>query len=167
MTEQTIDVAETEAPVAVEEAPAETPTPEPQPVELGRVQRGGFWWGTGRRKSAVARVRIRDGGGLFVVNGREREVFFSNEQDRQQAIASLRVTQTEGKYDVFVLVEGGGPTGQSGAIRMGLARALCAADPTLEATLRGAGHFTRDSRVKERKKYGRRGARRSFQFSKR
>jgi small subunit ribosomal protein S9 len=128
---------------------------------------GGFHWGTGRRKTAVARVRIREGKGEFRVNGRNADEFFTIEQDRLVIHAPLKVTNAEGRYDVYVNVLGGGPTGQSGAIVLGLARALIKADATLETILRDQGFVTRDSRMKERKKYGQRGARRRFQFSKR
>ncbi len=122
---------------------------------------------TGRRKSAVARVRIRRGEGRFLVNRRMLQSYFTTERDRQGAVRPLKVTGTEGQLDIFVRAIGGGPTGQSGAIAMGLARALKTYDPSFESKLRAEGLLTRDARMKERKKYGRRGARRSFQFSKR
>jgi len=128
---------------------------------------GGFSWGTGRRKTAVARVRVREGRGLFLVNGKEMPVFFCNAQDQLQVMAPLKSAQSEGKLDIYARVSGGGPTGQAGAVRMGLARALCAVDSNLEPAMREGSHLTRDSRMKERKKYGQRGARRRFQFSKR
>ncbi|MFO0984096.1 MAG: 30S ribosomal protein S9 [Planctomycetota bacterium] len=128
---------------------------------------GGFYWGTGRRKTSVARVRIREGRGEFKVNGREVKEFFGTEQAVLAVAAPLKATSTEGKYDVFATVDGGGLTGQSGAILLGLSRALIKIDATLEEALRGGGFVTRDSRMKERKKYGQRGARRRFQFSKR
>jgi len=131
------------------------------------VNKQGDHLGTGRRKTAVARVRLREGGGLILVNRREFKEFFCAEQDRQQVLAPLQVTDMVGKVDLHVSVDGGGPTGQAGAVRMGLARALCSLDINLEGALRDAGHLTRDSRMKERKKYGQRGARRRFQFSKR
>ncbi len=126
-----------------------------------------FIWGTGRRKSAVARVRIRPGTGKISVNEREINDFFTKEEDRKAIFLPLEVTNTGGKMDIHVTTIGGGQTGQSGAIVMGLARALAKYDPSLETALRGAGLMTRDSRMKERKKYGQRGARRRFQFSKR
>src|SRR5262245_56777000 len=135
--------------------------------EVSRPTPGGFHWGTGRRKTSVARVRIKDGKGEFKVNERDFQEFFRTEQGRLAIVAPLKVTSTEGKYDVFARVDGGGHSGQSGAILLGLARALIKADPGLEDALRGAGFVTRDSRMKERKKYGQRGARRRFQFSKR
>lgn len=126
-----------------------------------------FIWGTGRRKTAVARVRVRPGTGKISINEREINDFFTKEVDRKAIFGPLEVTNTGGKMDIAVTTLGGGQTGQAGAIVMGLARALLKYDPTLEAPLRSAGFLTRDSRMKERKKYGQRGARRRFQFSKR
>jgi len=126
-----------------------------------------FIWGTGRRKSAVARVRAAHGTGKIEINGRTINDYFSFEQDRKAIFGPLEVTNTGGKMDVLINTSGGGHTGQSGAIVMGLARALMSLDKTLEPALRNAGFLTRDSRMKERKKYGQRGARRKFQFSKR
>ncbi len=123
--------------------------------------------GTGRRKSAVARVRVAPGTGKIEINGRTLNEYFTNERDRKSIFGPLEVTNTGGKMDIFVNATGGGPSGQTGAIIMGLSRALAKYDQTLEAPLRGANFMTRDSRMKERKKYGQRGARRRFQFSKR
>lgn len=142
----------------------QTPAPAPAPAPVPGRQ---FIWGTGRRKSAIARVRIADGSGTIKVNGREVDDFFSEEQDRRAVTAPLDLLEQRTNYDVFVNVKGGGHTGQAFAIRMGLARALSKVMPDKESALRDAGYLTRDSRMKERKKYGRRGARRSFQFSKR
>ena len=126
-----------------------------------------FTWGLGRRKSAVARVRIRPGAGGFLVNGRPVDEFFPTLQTQVRTREPLRVTGTQGQYDVFCNVDGGGPTGQSDAVMLGLARALKSVNPGFDDVLRQNGLMTRDSRMKERKKYGRRGARRGFQFSKR
>ena len=126
-----------------------------------------FVWGTGRRKSSVARVRIAPGEGRFVVNRKEWRDYFPTRAARVAAAQPLKVTNTESTYDVFVNVIGGGVQGQADAVRHGLARALAAADGGLEAALREAGFLTRDARMKERKKYGQRGARARFQFSKR
>ncbi len=126
-----------------------------------------YFWGTGRRKTAVARVRIRPGSGVFQVNGKELKEYFGIERLRAHASAPLTATSTAGKVDVFVNVHGGGPTGQAGATIMGVARALMKMDEGLSPALRAKGFLTRDARKVERKKYGRRGARRSFQFSKR
>jgi small subunit ribosomal protein S9 len=126
-----------------------------------------YTWGLGRRKSAVARVRIKPGAGAFIVNGKPLEEFFPTVQGQMRAKAPLLATETEGTFDIFCNVNGGGITGQSDAVRMGLARALNTVNGAYDDTLRDQGLLTRDSRMKERKKYGRRGARRGFQFSKR
>ena len=124
-----------------------------------------YTWGLGRRKSAIARVRIKSGAGAFLVNGKEVNEFFPTLQCQQRANAPLEATETKGTYDVFCQV--GGVTGQADAVLMGIARALKSINPGFEEVLREQGLLTRDSRMKERKKYGRRGARRGFQFSKR
>src|SRR3954469_24242130 len=126
-----------------------------------------YTWGVGRRKSAVARVRIAPGSGKIEINGRTLNDYFTAERDRKMIFGPLEVTNTGGKMDVLVNANGGGPSGQTGAIVMGLGRALAKYDSGLEVSLRNAGFLTRDSRMKERKKYGQRGARRRFQFSKR
>jgi small subunit ribosomal protein S9 len=126
-----------------------------------------YVWGVGRRKSAVARVRIAPGSGKVEINGRTLNEYLTAERDRKAIFGPLEVTNTGGKMDVWVNADGGGPTGQAGAIVLGLGRALAKYDPNLEQPLRNAGYLTRDSRMKERKKYGQRGARRRFQFSKR
>ncbi len=126
-----------------------------------------YIWGTGRRKTAVARVRIRPGTGVVEVNGRDMEDYFPREDHQGRVLQPLRVTHNQGRYDVFVNVQGGGITGQTGAVRMGLSRALLKSDASLRDTLKEYGLLTRDDRMVERKKYGRRGARRSPQFSKR
>lgn len=126
-----------------------------------------YVWGVGRRKTAVARVRICPGTGKIEVNGRTINDHFTTERDRKAIFGPLEVTNTGGKMDVFVNASGGGLTGQAGALILGLARALAKYDPSLEPALRNQGFLTRDSRMKERKKYGQRGARRRFQFSKR
>jgi small subunit ribosomal protein S9 len=142
----------------------ETATLIPTATAPGKVQ---YVWGVGRRKSAVARVRIAAGSGKIEINGRTLNDYFTNERDRKAIFGPLEVTNTGGKMDVLVNANGGGPTGQAGAIVMGLGRALAKYDQGLEVALRGGSFLTRDSRMKERKKYGQRGARRRFQFSKR
>ena len=124
-------------------------------------------WGLGRRKSAIARVRIKPGAGTFVINGKPLEEYFVTTQSREEAKSALSVLENESTYDVFCNVNGGGITGQSGAVALGLSRALKVINPATFEALREKGLLTRDSRSKERKKYGRRGARRGFQFSKR
>ena len=126
-----------------------------------------YVWGTGRRKAAVARVRIRPGEGKFLVNKRDVDEYFRRMVDQQAVRSPINSAKAEGQWDVFVNVNGGGMTGQAGAVLLGLARALAKAVPDAEASLRSDGLMTRDARKVERKKYGRRGARRSFQFSKR
>jgi small subunit ribosomal protein S9 len=126
-----------------------------------------FIWGVGRRKSATARVRVAIGSGKITINKRELNDFLSGERDRKSIFGPIDATSTGGKIDIHAQCDGGGPSGQAGAIVMGLARALVKFDPATEAALRAGGFLTRDSRMKERKKYGQRGARRRFQFSKR
>jgi len=123
--------------------------------------------GTGRRKTAVARVRVRPGTGKVIINDRPLEAFFLIEQDRRAVTDVLDAVGQRGQVDVLIRVNGGGPTGQAGACRMGIARALVSYDTELFTTLRNEGFLTRDSRMKERKKYGLHGARRGVQFSKR
>jgi small subunit ribosomal protein S9 len=138
-----------------------------QTVETASAGKKTFIWGTGRRKTAVARVRIAPGSGKIEINGRTLNDYFTVERDRKAIFGPLEVTNTGGKLDIWVNADGGGLTGQAGAVIMGLGRALTKYDPALESALRNAGFLTRDSRMKERKKYGQRGARRRFQFSKR
>ena len=126
-----------------------------------------YIWGTGRRKTAVARVRIADGAGTIRINGRDVDQYFTETQDRQAATAPLDLLDARSQYDTYVKVMGGGHSGQAEAVRMGLARALLRAMPEKTAQLRDSRFLTRDSRMKERKKYGRRAACRGFQFSKR
>jgi len=134
--------------------------PEPDPKKK-------YFWGIGRRKKAVARVRVRPGTGKFEVNKHPMEKYFKEERDRQDCMAPLRAANLVGKVDVFVNTTGGGPTGQAGAVVLGVARAIKLANNEFDGALRDGGYLTRDSRMKERKKYGQRGARRRFQFSKR
>jgi small subunit ribosomal protein S9 len=126
-----------------------------------------YIWGTGRRKTAVARVRLSRGAGTITVNHRPFEKYFVTEDDRQAALAPLHATKATGRYDILILADGGGIGGQAGAVKLGLARALKKAEPALESILRAQGLLTRDPRMKERKKYGLRGARRGVQYSKR
>lgn len=121
----------------------------------------------GRRKEAVARVYMRPGSGQFTVNGRSFDQFFPNDVLKMVIRQPLQLTESVDKFDIVASVDGGGSAGQAGAIRHGLARALCEFNGELRNTLKKAGLLTRDSRMKERKKYGQRGARARFQFSKR
>ncbi len=123
--------------------------------------------GTGRRKTAVARVRLAPGAGKISINGRAFENYFTTDTLRNVATQPLTVTGTVGKFDVVITVHGGGPTGQAGAVRHGISRALVASDANLRPALKTEGLLTRDSRMKERKKYGQPGARKRFQYSKR
>lgn len=125
-----------------------------------------FVFGLGRRKSSVARVRVRSGSGKFVVNKKPLEEYFTTLRDQKRAQAPLSLLESV-DYDITARVHGGGAHGQAGAVQLGVARALKDVDPTLFEGMRENGFLTRDSRMKERKKPGRRGARRGFQFSKR
>ncbi len=125
------------------------------------------YYGTGRRKSSVARVRLVPGDGKFIINNRDMDDYFGLETLKLISKQPLVLTDTLGKYDVLVNVDGGGFTGQAGAIRHGIARALLQADPELRPALKKEGMLTRDPRMKERKKYGLKAARRAPQFSKR
>ena len=125
------------------------------------------FYGTGRRKTSVARVWIKPGSGRFMVNHRTFEDYFPRETLRMIIAQPFAVTSTQGQFDVLTTVGGGGPTGQAGAVRHGISKALTYYEPDLRSVLKRGGFLTRDSRVVERKKYGRAKARRSFQFSKR
>lgn len=123
--------------------------------------------GTGRRKTSIARVYIRDGNGKFLINDKEVDNYFATPEQVMTVKNPLMITGSESKYDIVITVQGGGLTGQAGACSHGLARALAQVDATNHAPLKANGLLTRDSRMVERKKYGQRGARRRFQFSKR
>jgi small subunit ribosomal protein S9 len=125
------------------------------------------FYATGKRKTSVARVWIKPGSGNIVVNQRTLDDYFGRETSKMVVRQPLELTENVSKFDIFVNVKGGGPSGQAGAIKHGITKALLIVDTELRPALKKAGFITRDSRVKERKKYGRRGARRSFQFSKR
>ena len=125
------------------------------------------YWGTGRRKKAIARVRLVPGSGTININKRSIEDYFGLDTLKLIVNQPLNLTNTAGKYDVFVNVKCGGLTGEAGAIRQGIARALVVADANLKTELKKAGYLTRDPRMKERKKYGLKKARRAPQFSKR
>ena len=125
------------------------------------------WLGTGRRKTSVARVFLRNGKGGIVVNGRQFDNYFSTEATRAVVRQPLLATETVDKFDILVLTDGGGPAGQAGAVRLGIARALVGFNSELRPKLKELGYLTRDPRAHERKKYGQPGARKRFQFSKR
>ena len=142
--------------VVVEAAPRE-----PVRDELGRA------YATGKRKDAVARVWIKPGSGKVVVNGKDQDKYFARPVLQLILRQPFQVAGVEGEFDVYATVKGGGLTGQAGAVKHGISKALQLYEPSLRAPLKAAGFLTRDSRVVERKKYGKRKARRSFQFSKR
>lgn len=125
------------------------------------------FYGTGRRKCSTARVFLRPGSGTITVNDRSFEEYFVNDMTKMVIKAPLSLTETDGKFDIFVRVSGGGPSGQAGAMRHGIARALLKFDMDMRPKLKSAGFLTRDAREVERKKYGQPGARKRFQFSKR
>ena len=152
---------------AVPAAKDKADKPSVAPGPSGAPPDGHWWWGTGRRKRAVARVRIRPGDGKFIINKRPYESYFTEERDRNDLMNVLNKTNTAGSLDVHVNLHGGGYMGQAGAIVLGLARALRKYDESLEPILRSNGLLSRDPRKVERKKYGQPGARRRFQFSKR
>ena len=125
------------------------------------------FYGTGKRKTSIARVWLKPGTGKFVVNKKSLDEYFGRETSKMVVKQPFELTENVGKYDVYVTVCGGGDSGQAGAIKHGITKALLIADVGLRGTLKKAGFITRDSRIKERKKYGKKAARASFQFSKR
>ncbi len=145
----------------VPEAPEEQVLAEPKIDEFGRA------YATGRRKDATARVWIKPGSGKIIVNGREQEVYFARPVLRMLIAQPFETAERVDAFDVYCTVKGGGLSGQAGAVRHGISRALTYFEPSLRGVLKAGGFLTRDSRVVERKKYGRKKARRSFQFSKR
>jgi|TARA_Y100000766_G_scaffold276285_1_gene280269 small subunit ribosomal protein S9 len=145
----------------VPEAPEEQVLAEPKLDEFGRA------YATGRRKDATARVWIKPGSGKIIVNGRDQEVYFARPVLRMMIAQPFEAADRADAFDVYCTVKGGGLSGQAGAVRHGISRALTYFEPSLRGVLKAGGFLTRDSRVVERKKYGRKKARRSFQFSKR
>jgi small subunit ribosomal protein S9 len=148
------------------ETPA-APSAPPAPLRDKEVDKQGRAYATGRRKDAVARVWIKPGSGKVVVNGRDQDVYFARPTLRLVIDQPFQVADRAGQYDVIATVKGGGLSGQAGAVKHGIAQALAKFEPVLRSAVKAAGFLTRDSRVVERKKYGRAKARRSFQFSKR
>jgi small subunit ribosomal protein S9 len=153
-----VETAEAPAPVVIQ---AETPLREQQLDKYGRA------YATGRRKDAVARVWLKPGSGKIEVNGRDQSIYFARPTLRLVINQPFDVTERVGQYDVVATVKGGGLSGQAGAVKHGIAQALSRYEPALRTAVKREGFLTRDSRVVERKKYGRAKARRSFQFSKR
>jgi small subunit ribosomal protein S9 len=145
----------------------ERPVAPPRPIRDPQPPKNGWWWGTGRRKTAIASVRVKKGKGAFHVNGRELKDFFRVGRDFEMAIAPFRTTERLKNYDFHARTSGGGTTGQAGAISLAIARALLKCEPELEPAMREHKFLTRDPRMKERKKYGQRSARARFQYSKR
>jgi small subunit ribosomal protein S9 len=125
------------------------------------------YYATGKRKSSIARVWIKPGSGEIIVNTKTLDSYFGRETSKMVVMQPLELTENVGKFDIFCTVKGGGDSGQAGAIKHGITKALLEADAELRGTLKKAGFITRDSRIKERKKYGKKAARASFQFSKR
>jgi small subunit ribosomal protein S9 len=157
-----VNLADIPTPVAVADVP-ETKR-KPTADQLGPKE---FCWGTGRRKSSVARVRIRPGKGKIEINKKELNNYFPKIENQRNVLAPLKATERTSSYDVYINLVGGGTTGQAGAAMLGLARALIIAEPDTFSALRDGGFLTRDSRMVERKKYGQKKARKRFQFSKR
>ena len=137
------------------------------PLREQELDKQGRAYATGRRKDAVARVWVKPGSGKITINGRDQDVYFARPTLRLIINQPFGITDREGQYDVIATVKGGGLSGQAGAVKHGIAQALSKYEPKLRSTVKAAGFLTRDSRVVERKKYGRAKARRSFQFSKR
>jgi len=158
---------QTDNPVSKAKVDDAAKAPKPERKAAKEPDKGGYYWGTGRRKSSVARVRIKPGDGKLLINKKELNDYFTREQDREAILAPLKVVEGEKAFDVFANVRGGGTSGQAGAVLLGIARALRNYDENYIQPLRDGGHLTRDSRMVERKKYGQKGARRRFQFSKR
>jgi small subunit ribosomal protein S9 len=164
-------IAESAAPVvAVAEGEVAAPPPPPSTLAIIRereVDAQGRAYATGRRKDAVARVWVKPGSGKITVNGRDQEVYFARPTLRLVINQVFSVADRVGAYDVVATVKGGGLSGQAGAVRHGISQALAKQEPLLRAAVKKEGFLTRDSRVVERKKYGKAKARKSFQFSKR
>jgi small subunit ribosomal protein S9 len=159
--------AEAPAEEAAEAAPPPAPPTQEAPVREQQLDKHGRAYATGRRKDAIARVWLKPGTGKIVVNGREQETYFARPTLRLVINQPFQVADREGQYDVVATVKGGGLSGQAGAVKHGISQALSKFEPELRSMVKAAGFLTRDSRVVERKKYGRAKARRSFQFSKR
>ena len=146
---------------------AAPPVQEPPPLREQQIDKQGRAYATGRRKDAVARVWLKPGSGRIFVNGRDQEAYFARPTLRLVINQPFGVAERSGQYDVVATVKGGGLSGQAGAVKHGIAQALTRYEPILRGVVKSAGFLTRDSRVVERKKYGKAKARRSFQFSKR
>ena len=150
-----------------ESAPPEEPAPAPERSAPSVPPGKHYFWGTGRRKKAVARVRIRPGTGKIRMNKKDLDEYFTQDKDRNDVLSPLKCVHMVKSWDIWANIKGGGFTGQAGAVKLGLARALIVALPDDEQSLRDQGMLTRDARMVERKKPGQKGARKKFQFSKR
>jgi small subunit ribosomal protein S9 len=164
-------VAETAAPETQADAylsgQVDAPVVQRAPLRPQELDQYGRAYATGRRKDAVARVWLKPGSGKITINGRDQEIYFARPTLRLVINQVFGITEREGQYDVICTVKGGGLSGQAGAVKHGISQAITKYEPVLRAPVKAAGFLTRDSRVVERKKYGRAKARRSFQFSKR
>jgi small subunit ribosomal protein S9 len=162
-----LDPAQADAPEAFDDEATDEPTPAPEPVRVPRPIASGPVGATGRRKEAIARVRLVPGNGTWTINGRTLEDYFPNKVHQQIANDPFVTLDLVDRYDVLVRVQGGGISGQAGAVRLGIARALLLTDDEARPPLKKAGFLTRDPRAKERKKYGLKKARKAPQYSKR
>ncbi len=151
----------------LKKAPVSAGIQTPAPIREKEVDAQGRAYATGRRKNAVARVWVKLGTGKITINGRDQQVYFARPTQQMVIQQPFDVSQRRDQFDVIATVTGGGLSGQAGAVRHGISQALCKFEPALRGALKSSGFLTRDSRVVERKKYGRAGARRRFQFSKR
>jgi small subunit ribosomal protein S9 len=161
------ETAQTDVSEAFDDQDSDEPTPEPEPVRVPRPIASGPVGATGRRKQAIARVRLIPGSGTWTINGRTLEDYFPNKVHQQIANDPFVTLDLVDRYDVLVRVQGGGISGQAGAVRLGIARALLLTDDEARPPLKKAGFLTRDPRAKERKKYGLKKARKAPQYSKR
>jgi len=152
---------------AADASTAENVVVETMPLREQEIDDLGRAYATGRRKDATARVWLKPGTGKITINGKDQEVYFARPTLRLVINQPFAITEREGQYDIIATVKGGGLSGQAGAVKHGISQALTRYEPALRSTVKAAGFLTRDSRVVERKKYGRAKARRSFQFSKR
>jgi small subunit ribosomal protein S9 len=166
-TDETVDATAEQADQPAEQPVDDITTPEPAPERKPLINVGGPSAATGRRKEAIARVRLSPGSGAWTVNGRSLDEYFPNKIHQQLVKEPLVTLGVDDRYDVLVRVHGGGASGQAGAVRLGVARALLETDDAARSPLKKAGFLTRDARAKERKKYGLKKARKAPQYSKR
>ncbi|MCC5996906.1 MAG: 30S ribosomal protein S9 [Oceanicaulis sp.] len=167
MSDQTRSLEDLKSALQEAGSPVVTEAPEEQTLAEPKIDDHGRAYATGKRKNAIARVWIKPGAGKITVNGRDQEVYFARPVLRMLLQQPFETAERKDQYDVVATVTGGGLSGQAGAVRHGISKALTYYEPTLRGVLKAGGFLTRDSRVVERKKYGKKKARRSFQFSKR